>query len=158
MAIGRADLTWVKNFRLTPRATGAPACEVSGALPLKRQAGSIDRRGPRFGTRFGTRLRARERERVRLYGPYYTPPTLIAITAKRCISAIIASASDAVLEGLHTRTQSLAVRPLGVYEPPPPGSRQLVIPTGRCKIINCGYTSWRAIDTLIFPYVLSRAC
>lgn len=97
---------------------------------------------------FGTR----SLERFRLYGLYYAPPTLIAITARRCISAIIASASDAVLEGLHTRTQSFVVRPWGLRTPTP-GSRQLVILTAAIELLIAASTCHNKRLTHIFSHI-----
>lgn len=144
MAIGRADLTWVKNFRLTPR--NSPTCSHSRTRP--RTASEILKRQRRLAGAVHVR-NTLSLERFRLYGLYYTPPTLIAITVRRCISAIIASASEfAVLEGLHTRTQSFVVR---VYELL--RSRQLVILTAVVKLLIAADTRHSKRLTHMFSHI-----
>lgn len=93
----------------------------------------------------------RSLERFRLYGPYYTPPTLIAITVRRCISAIIAFASN--VEGLHTHTQSFVVRPWGLRTSTR-DSRQPVILTAAVKLLIAAGTCHSKRSTHIFSHKL----
>lgn len=80
--LNAADLTRVKNFRLTPPIIRA---RTSSVLSLEKAASRSDERS---ADTFGPRSLGR----FCLYDLYYKPPMLIAITARRCVSAIIAQA------------------------------------------------------------------
>lgn len=139
--LNAADLTRVKNFRLTPpplspsliiyARTSSVVFESRKCSFKKRW--TIGRHGPRFGTC--------SLERFCLYGLYYKPTMLIDITARRCISAIIAP-SDAVLGGLHMSMRSF-------YSSAMWGLQTPTLNVSWChlnehyRIINCdGYMSW----------------